>query len=102
MFQVVFEVMGGVFCVAGALFFVAGSIGLVRFPDVYTRLHALTKADSLGLGLISVGVTLQTDSWWIGLKIILIWMLALLAAAATSCLIASAARRNGIQPWGTR
>jgi len=35
---------------AGAVFFLAGTLGLLRFPDVYTRLHALTKADNLGLG----------------------------------------------------
>lgn len=93
------DVLGVVFCAAGTLFFLAGSIGVVRFPDVYSRLHALAKADSLGLGLIATGVALQSGSWWIGFKVILIWLLALVAAAATSCLIASTARRNGVEPW---
>ena len=38
--------------VAGAFFFVAGTVGVLRFPDVYTRLHALTKSDGLGLGFV--------------------------------------------------
>ena len=99
MFQVVFDVLGAALCVAGTLFLVAGSVGVARFPDVYSRLHALTKADSLGLGLIATGIALQSVSWWIGLKVVLIWLLALLAAATTGCLIASAARRDGVKPW---
>ena len=38
--------------ILGGIFFLAGTVGLLRFPDVYTRLHALTKADNVGLGFI--------------------------------------------------
>ena len=41
---------------AGAFFFFAGTVGLLRFPDTLTRLHALTKADNLGLGLVVLGL----------------------------------------------
>ena len=44
---------------AGAFFFLAGTVGLLRFPDVYNRLHALTKADNLGLGLVVAGLAIQ-------------------------------------------
>ncbi|HCC61138.1 MAG TPA: cation:proton antiporter [Pseudomonas sp.] len=44
--------------IGGLLFFVAGSIGLLRFPDTVSRLHALTKADTLGLGLVIAGLSL--------------------------------------------
>ena len=47
---------------AGAFFFLAGTVGLLRFPDSLTRLHALTKADNLGLGLIVLGLLPQADS----------------------------------------
>lgn len=46
---------------AGMLFFLAGSIGVLRLPDLLSRLHALTKADNLGLGLVVLGLTLQAD-----------------------------------------
>jgi multicomponent Na+:H+ antiporter subunit G len=98
--KTVLDVVGLVLCGAGAFFFISGSIGLVRFPDVYTRLHALTKADNLGLGLVAAGVAVQSGSWWIGLKVMVVWVLALLAAAAISCLIAASARRSGVVPWG--
>lgn len=41
--------------VLGCFFYLAGTVGLLRLPDVFTRLHALTKADNLGLGLIVLG-----------------------------------------------
>ena len=44
---------------AGAFFFLAGTVGLLRFPDPLTRLHALTKADNLGLGLVVLGLLPQ-------------------------------------------
>ena len=47
---------------AGAFFFLAGTVGLLRFPDALTRLHALTKADNLGLGLIVLGLLPQVES----------------------------------------
>jgi len=83
----------------GAVFFFAGTVGLLRFPDVYTRLHALAKADNLGLGFIVLGLLLQTSSPATALKLILIWLLALAASATVGFLIARRARQNGIVPW---
>ncbi len=83
----------------GALFFFAGTLGLLRFPDVYTRLHALTKADNVGLGLMIAGLALEAESFAAALKLLVIWLLALLASATTCHLIARTALRIGIQPW---
>lgn len=80
---------------AGAFFFLAGSIGLLRFPDALTRLHALTKADNLGLGLIVLGLLPRVDGPLAALKLICIWGLVLLASASVSQLIARVARREG-------
>ena len=84
---------------AGAVFFLAGTVGLLRFPDVYTRLHALTKADNVGLGLIVAGLALQAESWVVTGKLLLIWLLVLLAGASVAHLVAAAARQRGIKPW---
>lgn len=75
----------------GVAAFLAGAAGLVRFPDTYSRLHALTKADNLGLALIALGVALQADGLAEVLKLALIWMLALLAAGTASQLVARSA-----------
>lgn len=79
---------------AGAFFFLAGTVGLLRFPDTLTRLHALTKADNLGLGLVVFGLLPQAGSLRDGLKLIGIWLLGLLAGATVSQLIARAARHG--------
>jgi multicomponent Na+:H+ antiporter subunit G len=83
----------------GGMFFFAGTLGLLRFPDVFTRLHALTKAYNVGLGLMTAGLVLEADSVAVGLKLLVIWLLALLASATTCHLIARAALRGGIRPW---
>lgn len=84
---------------AGAVFFLAGTVGLLRFPDVYTRLHALTKADNVGLGLTVAGLAVQAESWQVVGKLVLIWMLVLLAGASVAHLIARGALHKGIRPW---
>jgi multicomponent Na+:H+ antiporter subunit G len=84
---------------AGAGFFLAGTVGLLRFPDVYTRLHAVTKADNVGLGLVVAGLVLQAESWAAMGKLLFIWLLVLLASASVAQLVARTALRKGIRPW---
>jgi multicomponent Na+:H+ antiporter subunit G len=85
----------------GCLFFLAGTLGLLRFPDVYTRLHALTKADNLGLGLIVLGLLPQVG-WGGAPKLLAVWALALLAAASAAHVLAQAALAAGQAPWRRR
>jgi multicomponent Na+:H+ antiporter subunit G len=81
---------------AGSFFFVAGTIGLYRLPDVYSRIHAMTKVDNIGFGMISAGVILQSDSVIVGVKITMIWIFVMAASAACSFLMIRHARRLGI------
>ena len=83
---------------AGGGFFFAGTVGLLRFPDVFSRLHALTKADNVGLGLVVLGLALESRAPAVALKLMLIWILVLLASASVSHLIARAALRRGLRP----
>jgi multicomponent Na+:H+ antiporter subunit G len=80
---------------AGTFFFLAGTVGLLRFPDTLTRLHALTKADNLGLGLVVLGLLPRADGIAQGLTLMAIWLLVLLGGGAASQLIAQSARRGG-------
>ncbi len=93
------EFLSAVLLILGAGFYLAGTVGLLRFPDVYTRLHALTKADNLGLGCVILGLVLQTQSLATILKLLLIWLLVLAASATVSFAIARRADRLGIKPW---
>jgi multicomponent Na+:H+ antiporter subunit G len=83
---------------AGAFFFLAGTVGLLRFPDALTRLHALTKADNLGLGLVVLGLLPLADGVLDALKLIVIWLLVLFGGATVSQLIARVAQRAGPAP----
>ena len=86
------DLLGWIFIVLGVFFFLSGTLALLRFPDLYTRLHALTKADNLGLGLVAAGLALHTLSWVFAMKLLFIWLLVMLASASVSHLIARAGR----------
>ncbi|WP_434043602.1 MULTISPECIES: monovalent cation/H(+) antiporter subunit G [Sorangium] len=93
------DVASGALFAVGAFFFFAGTVGLLRFPDVYTRLHALTKADNLGLGFVAAGLALEAGELSVVLKLGITWGLVLLSSAVTCHLIARAAWHGGIRPW---
>jgi multicomponent Na+:H+ antiporter subunit G len=85
------DVVTAVFVVGGAFFFLAGTVGLLRFPDAVSRLHALTKADTLGLGLMVIGLAVHADAWSVRLKLLLVWILVLAATVTTAHLVARTA-----------
>lgn len=78
----------GFLIACGCLFFIVGTLGLLRFPDTWSRIHALTKADNLGLGLIVLGVVPAMPSLAAVIKLLIIWLLVLAASATSSNLIA--------------
>jgi multicomponent Na+:H+ antiporter subunit G len=80
--------------VFGALFFIAGTVGLLRLPDLFSRLHALTKADNLGLGMIMIAVLLQVPQLLFALKMLLLWVLVMVSGATGAHLIAKRAVRG--------
>jgi multicomponent Na+:H+ antiporter subunit G len=97
--MIVVDVVTSLLLAAAVGFFVAGTVGLVRFPDVYTRLHALTKADNVGLGLTVLALALQADSWAEVFKLVMIWGIVLTASATVCFLIGNEAHRRGQAPW---
>ena len=83
----------------GVFFFVAGTLGLLRLPDPLSRLHALTKADNLGLLLVVLGLLVRDPDPILGLKLVLVWLLVMAAAATGAHLIAKrAVRGDGEDP----
>jgi multicomponent Na+:H+ antiporter subunit G len=88
-----------VLIVAASFFFLAGTVGLLRLPDVYTRLHALTKADNLGLLLIAVAAALKADSWEVVVKLVIIWVLVIVSSSTVAHLIGRVTLQNGQIPW---
>jgi len=76
----------------GCLFFAVGTLGLFRLPDTLTRIHALTKADNLGLGFIVLGLLPMVSGPATAAKIFLIWVVALAASATSAHLVGRAVR----------
>ena len=83
--------------VMGTVFFVSGSIGLYRLPDTVSRLHALSKADNVGLGLIALATMLRADSLQVAFKAGLVWCLMLVAS---TCLCLIIVRERGSDALG--
>lgn len=81
--SVVAWLVSSLLLVLGVLFFIAGSVGMLRFPDSFSRLHAVTKADALGLGSIAAGLMFY-GSFWQNVLLLLIWLL-VLASGSVSC-----------------
>jgi multicomponent Na+:H+ antiporter subunit G len=94
------NLLTGLLLTGALFFFIAGTIGLLRFPDLYSRLHALTKADNLGLGLTMLALMLQAGSWTEIFKLGLIWIIVLAASATVCFLIGNEAYRRGQLPCG--
>ena len=88
------EILAGGLCLLGAFFFLSGTVGLLRFPDTLSRIHALTKADNLGLGFIVSALVISSDSVAVGMKLVVIWALALAASAGICFLLGRGLLRN--------
>lgn len=80
----------------GSIFFFVGSIGLLRFPDVMCRLHALTKVDNLGLGFIVLGVLPQVQSLAQSVQIIIVWGLVMFSGVLSCYLVAQNAYKASL------
>lgn len=93
--NLILDLVSAALAVSGCAFFTAGTVGLLRFPDLRSRLHALTKADTLGLGLVVLALLPQVGSWGGAAKLLLIWALGLAAAATSARLLADHDRRAG-------
>ncbi len=89
------NLISGLLIGAGVVFFIAGTTGLWRFPDTLSRLHALTKADGLGLGLITLGLLPMAGGVLPAIKLVLVWLLLLFSGAIAAQLIAEHQRRVG-------
>jgi multicomponent Na+:H+ antiporter subunit G len=92
------EIVSYVFLTLGVIFFVIGTIGLFRFIDLFTRLHAIAKIDNLGLGFIVLGLLFRCSDIFVALKLLLIWALALLSSATISFILSNHVDKSGEKP----
>lgn len=93
------EAVSAVLLGAGALFVVSGGAGLLRFPDFYTRNHAVGVTDSIGAGLILVGLLLQPVEWPTAVRLLIILLFLTITSPTAAHILAHAARRDGVPVW---
>jgi multicomponent Na+:H+ antiporter subunit G len=91
--------MSGVLMGAGALFVLSGGAGLLRFPDFYTRNHAAGVTDSVGAGLILIGLLLQPGGGQTAVRLLIILLFLTLTSPTAAHILAHAARRDGMHVW---
>ena len=85
----------------GVFFLVAGAVGLIRFPDFYTRMHAAGKCDTLGSLLVLTGLAVHQGFDLTSVKLIIVAVLIFVTSPTATHAIARAATRNQV-PWWTR
>jgi multicomponent Na+:H+ antiporter subunit G len=86
--NLILDIVAAALVLGGAFFFSVGTLGLIRFPDVRSRLHALTKADNLGLGMILSGAALWLADLAAAGLMLLCWLFALAGASVSAHVIA--------------
>jgi len=96
-YGIIFDLLLILLLSIGAFFFIVGTIGLIRFPDVYTRLHATTKCDTLGLGMILAGIMFYEGATFASVKIAFIIIFVFLTNPTGAHAIARAAHIHGIK-----
>jgi multicomponent Na+:H+ antiporter subunit G len=87
------------FLLGGFFFFVAATVGLLRFPDFFCRLHATGKGDTLAVLLSLIGLSIYEGLSFTSLKILFIAVFMFLAQPTSTHAISRAALRCGVDPW---
>jgi multicomponent Na+:H+ antiporter subunit G len=83
---------------AGGLFCLIGAVGLLRMPDLFTRMHAASVTDTLGAGLVLAGLALQAGLTLVLFKLVAIGLLLLFTSPAATHALAKAALARGVTP----
>lgn len=96
--DVVITISSGIFLCIGSFLCFSGGIGLLRFPDFYTRMHAVGVTDTLGAGMILGGLMILSTDLLVFAKLVVVLLLTLLIGPTTSHVLAKAAFHNGLTP----
>lgn len=90
---------GGGLAAAGALLALIGALGVLRFPDVYTRIHAASITDTGAATLVVLGLCLISGLSLVTLKLVLVWVFIMLTSPVAANALANAAYSAGHTPW---
>ena len=99
MIDLILEVLSWISILGGLFFMIVGTIGVVRMPDVYTRLHAAGMTDTMGAGLLLLGMCFQAGLTLVLVRLILIYAFLLFTSPISTHAQASAALSGGLDPY---
>ncbi|MFQ5442461.1 MAG: monovalent cation/H(+) antiporter subunit G [Thermodesulfobacteriota bacterium] len=91
--------IAGIFIFAGCFFVVVASIGIIRFPDFFSRMHPTGKTDTLGQAMIFIGLMIYEGFSFVSVKIVIIIIFLLVANPTATHALANAAYAVGLKPW---
>lgn len=94
----ILDIVSWILIAAGAFFAITGAIGMLRLPDIFSRMHGAGMVDTLGMGLILIGLAFQADEWIVVVKLVLIVFFVMLTSPTTTYALARAAIDGGIDP----
>lgn len=94
------DILGWTFIVSGSIFMLIGAIGALRFPDFWTRLHAVSVTDTGGVLLLTAGMVMQSPDWLIAVKLVFIGIFLFITGPTASHAVANAALVSGLMPKG--
>jgi len=98
MMDLVQEILSWICLLGGAIFLLIGAIGVLRFPDFFTRLHAVSVCDTLGAGLVLVGLMLQGGLSLVTVKLLLIFYFMIFTGPTAVHALAQAALQGKQKP----
>ncbi|SFT81585.1 multisubunit sodium/proton antiporter, MrpG subunit [Sedimentitalea nanhaiensis] len=96
--QAVIDILSWIFIIGGSFFAIVGAVGLVRFPDFWSRLHAVSVTDSAGVILLIVGMALQAGLTLVTVKLLLILAFLFITGPTSTHAVANAALVSGLKP----
>ena len=96
--DIVIAVVSAIFLLLGGFLCVTGGVGILRFPDFYTRIHATGVTDTLGAGLILIGLMLQVPDVLVLVKLVIILLMTLFINPVATHALAQAALKSGPSP----
>lgn len=99
MMVIILDILGWVGLLGGCAFILVGTLGLLKLPDVFCRMHGAGMTDTLGALLITLGLMTQTSDWLVLVKLAAIWLFLMFTSPITSHALAQAALHGGVKPW---
>lgn len=91
-------ILGGALCLLGGVLAIIGSVGVLRFPDFYTRLHAASVTDTGAVTVMILGMALLSPHWLIVIKLFAVLVFMYLTGPTATHAIANAAHTAGVEP----